>query len=143
MTSTTTLAFDLWCDSPDFSVTVTVDDRVVYSGNPGSAPQQIITDFDDTQDQHCLTIDLSGKSSQHTTIDDRGHIIQDNLVHINNARLDDIDLGHLFHEKCRYTHDSNGNSDTVTEQFFGKMGCNGRVEFGWQSPFYLWLLENT
>lgn len=138
-----TLAFDLWADGSDLCVTVIVDDQTVYHGTPDATPHHLVVPFADDREHHQLVIDLQGKSPEHTLLDSDGNIVKDRLVHIDNVRLADIELGHLFHTTCVYTHDRNGTSGVITQPFFGTMGCNGRVEFRWSSPFYLWLLENT
>jgi hypothetical protein len=30
----------------------------------------------------------------------------------------------------------------IKDKFYGSMGCNGTITFEFNTPFYLWLLEN-
>lgn len=99
-------------------------------------------DFPDNDADHVFEIELSGKSPAHTEIDQKGNILQDRVVEISDMSLDDIPLGHLVVEHSRYHHDHNGTSLPMQSDFFGTMGCNGRVQMKFSTPTYLWLLEN-
>jgi hypothetical protein len=106
-------------------------------------PQEFRHEFPDLDSQeHCFEIELRGKTPDHTKINDQGDIVQDVVAEISDVALDDIQLGHMFLEKTQYHHDHNGTTDPVQAQFFGSMGCNGRVKLRFTSPVYLWLLEN-
>ena len=37
----------------------------------------------------------------------------------------------------------NGTQESVDDDFFGTMGCNGTVRLKFSSPVYLWLLETV
>lgn len=100
-------------------------------------------EFPDQDDQeHCLEIELRGKEPRHTLIDEHGTILSDVVAEIHSIALDDIELGHVFVEQATYYHDHNGTTEPLHDQFFGAMGCNGRVTLKFHSPVYLWLLEN-
>ena len=64
------------------------------------------------------------------------------MIEISDVAIDGIELGIVFQNLSRYTHDFNGTADKITEQFFGIMGCNGNIELEFDSPVYQWLLEN-
>ena len=119
------------------------DDERVGSMILATESQQFRHEFPDLDDQeHCFEIELHGKTPDHTKVNDQGDIVQDVLAEIRDVALDDIQLGHMFLEKTQYHHDHNGTTDPVQTQFFGSMGCNGRVKLRFTSPVYLWLLEN-
>jgi hypothetical protein len=119
------------------------DGERVRSMTLASEPQEFRHEFPDLDDEeHCFEIELSGKTPDHTKINDQGDIVQDVVAEISDVALDDIQLGHMFLEKTQYYHDHNGTTDPVQDQFFGSMGCNGRVKLRFTSPVYLWLLEN-
>jgi len=106
-------------------------------------PQEFRHEFPDLDDrEHCFEIELHGKTPEHTKVNDQGAIVQDVVAEISDVALDDIQLGHMFSEQASYHHDHNSTTDPVQEQFFGSMGCNGRVKLRFTSPVYLWLLEN-
>lgn len=111
---------------------------------PAGEPQQIQCQFREHDgQQHELTLDMSGKSDHHTVVDSEGNIVKDRVIQIRDFTMDDIELGHLFHSKSRYQHNFNGHGPDTETQFWGDMGCNGRVTLEFTSPAYLWLLEHT
>jgi hypothetical protein len=120
-----------------------MDDHVIYQGSVPVDSQQIRHEFDDnTESEHVVTFEMSGKVPEHTAQDADGNIISDNVVTISDVAFDDITLGHLFTEISNYHHDHNGTTESVIQPFYGVMGCNGRVEMRFRTPIYLWLLEN-
>lgn len=68
--------------------------------------------------------------------------MSDKSITIENIAFDDIELGQLVIDLATYTHNFNGSQDTIEDQFFGSMGCNGIVRIEFSSPVYLWMLEN-
>jgi hypothetical protein len=96
----------------------------------------------DDDGQHQLRIVISGKTSDHTQIDDHGNIIKDATLQISAVTIDSIDINQLFSEKCVYTHDFNGTQPETKNTFYGTAGCNGIIVFEFSTPTYLWLLEN-
>ena len=125
------------------TLTIDLDQQVIWTGDPGAQPMEISHDVNDAEGEHVLTITLSGKNEQHTIVDDQGKIIQDLLVSVKEFFLDGIDISQLVWEKAQYFHDFNGSQEEIVDQFFGDMGCNGRIEFRFTSPAYIWLLENS
>ena len=99
---------------------------------------QVIEDEDD----HELRFVMKNKTIDHTQIDEHGTIIQDTRITIQNLCFDEIALGQVFVDHAEYTHDFNGTKDSVTEKFYGEMGCNGTVSLKFTTPIYIWLLEN-
>lgn len=104
--------------------------------------QDFSHEFIDTEGDHVFEIELCGKIPEHTDMDDDGNILSDVTAEIHAVSMDNIYLGHIFSEHTVYHHDHNGTTDPVQHQFFGTMGCNGRVTLRFYSPVYLWLLEN-
>ena len=100
-------------------------------------------DIDDVDNSdHKLQIVLTGKTSDHTIVDETGTIIKDATLAISNIMIDIIDVNQLFLEKCVYTHDFNGTQPKIEDSFHGVAGCNGTISFKFSTPIYLWLLEN-
>jgi len=85
---------------------------------------------------------LSDKKPMHTVIDNDGNIVSDVYLSIIDFQINNIDLGYAFIKHCVYHHDFNGTQDKVEDKFYGTMGCNGTVIFEFNSPFYIWILEN-
>ena len=101
-----------------------------------------VHDMSDDDGKHQLRIVISGKTSDHTQIDDNGNIIKDATLQISAVTIDGIDVNQLFSEKCVYTHDFNGTQPEIKNTFYGTAGCNGIILFEFTTPIYLWLLEN-
>ena len=137
------LSLDVSANGPGLQIEIFLDNILLFVGEPTQDINKFSFSFDDSHEiPHRLCIKLSGKLPDHTKIDSDNNIVYDRVVKISNVRFDDIDLGHVFFEKCTYTHDFNGTKDETTTKFYGVMGCNGTVEFEFSSPIYLWLLEN-
>lgn len=96
----------------------------------------------DDDGEHQLRIVISGKTADHTKVDDQGNIIKDATLQISAVTVDGIDVNQLFLEKCVYTHDFNGTQPEIADTFHGVAGCNGTIVFEFTTPIYLWLLEN-
>lgn len=137
------LSFSFQSTGSDLYLDISLDGTVIYQGYPCTEPQTILHDFvDSDQGDHLLCFEMQGKRAEHTVVSATGEILQDQVIKIGDLALDGINLGHLFYEHTRYYHDTNSTTEPVVDQFFGVMGCNGRVEMRFTSPIYLWLLEN-
>lgn len=84
---------------------------------------------------------MQGKTAEHTNIA-HGEIISDVSLKISRVSFDGISIQQYLENTNRYLHDHNGHSAPVCEQFYGIMGCNGIVEMTFETPVFLWLLEN-
>lgn len=102
----------------------------------------ITHEFDDTPAEHELRVVLKNKTSEHTELDDHGVIVKDARILVRAVKFDNIDLGKIVSDKSIYTHDHNGTTDLVEQQFYGEMGCNGDIKLKFTTPMYQWLLEN-
>lgn len=141
--STAAITFCVAATGPNLALRVTLDRTMLYHGCPGADAVTVRHDLDDSNDaDHVLSFELQGKMPEHTVISESGEILQDRCVLIDNLAFDDIPLGHVFTQVAQYHHDNNGTSDPLTDQFYGTMGCNGRVELKFSTPIYLWLLDH-
>jgi len=99
---------------------------------------------------HKLIITRSGKGTNQTVVKD-GKIVKDQLLHIKNIEIDEIDLGNLVFEGI-YRPDypepwatqqaEIGNELPKSIKNSPNLGHNGTWTFDFVSPFYMWLLEN-
>jgi hypothetical protein len=128
--STSKLGLEVWVDDQQLFDTDHVDD------------QQLEWSISEDEADHELRFVMKNKTPDHTQLDEQGKIIQDSRITIQNLCFDGIDLGQVFIDHAKYTHDFNGTKDIVTEKFYGEMGCNGTVSLKFTTPVYLWLLEN-
>jgi len=99
-----------------------------------------INDQDPTE--HEIEFELTGKQLHHTKLNEQNEITQDAVITVQNITIDGIPVDQLISEKSQYRHNYNGHRDSVTDQFYGVMGCNGSATFRFSTPIYMWLLEN-
>lgn len=141
--TTAAITFSVRATGSDLDLRVTLDNSVIWHGSPGADSVTVRHDLADADDaDHVLSFELQGKLPEHTAVNERGEILQDRLVLIQDLAFDDIALGYMFTELAQYHHDTNGTTDSQVDQFHGIMGCNGRVDLKFSTPIYLWLLEN-
>ena len=126
------LNLSVWINQECVWDSLPIDQKTVFS-------QEIP---DDQEQEYCVKITMSGKTDQHTTIDEQGNIIKDALLTFGQFELMGIDISNIVENNARYRHNHNGHSDEIDQHFAMSMGCNGTVEIRFTAPAYLWLLEN-
>jgi len=98
-----------------------------------------------------LIIKRSGKTKGQTVVNDNGDILKDQSLHIKSIEIDEIDLGALVYEGVytpRYPEpwasQQRAAGTELKESFKNvtSMGHDGTWRFKFESPFYMWLLEN-
>jgi len=137
------ITFLVRATGPDLHLSLILDGQEIQCLEPSAEDQKISVQInDDVELEHCLSLVMSGKHMDHTKIDEQGQILEDRVIEITDVRIDDIELGYVFTQTAKYTHDHNSTSTETTDSFYGIMGCNGRVDFRFNTPVYLWLLEN-
>jgi hypothetical protein len=128
---TAALGFEAW-----------IDNTIMFDINSVQTSTQVSIPIPDDDAEHVLKLILKGKCVEHTTVDSAGQIISDSVLTISDLAFDGIALGQIVYDKATYTHNFNGSGNSVEDQFFGTMGCNGAVALKFSTPIYLWLLEN-
>jgi hypothetical protein len=121
---------------------VLLNDTTVFKTLHVTESCQVMFDITDSEAVQKLQFVMSGKTAEHTRVDDNGTITQDAMLEISNITIDDVDIGLIVTDKSEYVHDFNGTSESVKDKFYSNMGCNGTVTVEFTTPFYLWLLEN-
>ena len=101
--------------------------------------------------EYNLIINRSGKCKGQTVVNDNGDVLKDQLLHIKSIEIDEINIGALVHEGV-YTPDypepwasQQREAGTELPESFKNVTCmghNGKWAFKFESPFYMWLLEN-
>ena len=119
-----------------------IDNNLLLKNNHVQNKITFVHDISDNDGEHELRVVLTGKTSNHTQIDQAGTIIKDATLTISNFEIDGLDVSQLFFEKGVYTHNFNGTQPEIADTFFGVAGCNGTISFSFSTPIYLWLLEN-
>jgi hypothetical protein len=132
-------------------ISIAINGNVIHQGTLTLAPQ--VTEYFEfdvslPEEAHELQISLLNKDSADTVQDSEGNIVSDMVLNIDSIEIDDIDLGTLLWTASIYTpiypecyNDVNQKNikditDCVT------LGWNGIWKLPFQSPFYIWLLEN-
>ena len=98
-----------------------------------------------------LIIKRSGKGKNQTVVNEKGDLIKDQLLHIKDIEIDEINIVALVYEGV-YTptypepwatqQRELGNELEESFKNVTRMGFNGKWTFKFSSPFYMWLLEN-
>ena len=101
--------------------------------------------------EYNLVVNRSNKIKGQTVLNAKGDIIKDQLLHIKDIEIDEIDIGSLIFEGV-YTPNypepwatearAKGVTLPVTLKNSPTMGHNGTRTLTFSSPFYMWLLEN-
>ena len=141
---TVKISFDIETSDSEcpFGIEIWLDDAVLLTNNNVKEKISFAHDINDDDGEHKLRVMISGKTADHTKVDDGGNIIKDATLQISNVVIDELDVNQLFLEKCVYTHDFNGTQPEIQDTFHGIAGCNGTISFEFSTPIYLWLLEN-
>jgi hypothetical protein len=142
---TAKISFDIETSDAEcpLSIEIRLGNMVLLKNNHVQDKITFEYDINDVDDgDHELQIVLTGKTSNHTIVDETNAIIKDATLTISNVVIDDLDINQLFLEKCVYTHDFNGTQSKIEDSFYGIAGCNGTISFKFTTPIYLWLLEN-
>lgn len=133
--------FTVKSSSPELTFKFVFDGQEIFHGAVGS--QTFSHQFLDNDQEHTIEFYLEGKTVEHTVVNDNGAIINDHVLEINDMTLEGVALDQIFYSKNQYYHSFNDTSkDLIEDKFYGIMGCNGRVEFKFTSPVYLWFLDN-
>jgi len=137
-----TLSMQVSATDPGLDVLIRLNNIDIFQGQPGVNPITVKHEFDDSNIEYTLIIELSGKTVDHTKVDKDGNIINDVLVTFSDFKLEDIDISQIVFQKAEYHHNFNGTQDNIIDSFHGTIGCNGQIILKFQAPVYLWLLEN-
>lgn len=142
--SSISIKFDVASTLPKIplELTVLLDGKIVQSFDHVTQHTVEVAVDDSTEAEHVLSIEMSGKLSAHTEIDQDGNIVSDALIGISNFTLDDIEIQHLLVQHGIYCHNFNGSGNDTQDRFYGNMGCNGSLKLNFKTPAFLWLLEN-
>lgn len=90
--------------------------------------------------EHLLEINLINKTDDDVIESpDKTEILKDMLLNIESIEIDDIDLGQLIWSNSEFVA-TDPNRPTLKNCV--NLGWNGSYQLKFNSPFYLWLLEN-
>ena len=134
---------------------ILINDQSMFDGDitgTEDKPNLISFTYELEEDkEYDLIIKRTGKTKGQTVVNDKGDIIQDQLLKIKNITIDEIDIGGLVYEGV-YTPEypepwasQQRAAGHELKKSFNKvtfMGHNGEWKLKFASPFYMWLLEN-
>jgi len=133
-----------WEKRPVYSILV--NDNVIETREIEAASGEVFcTEFDTeiTEGPATLKIRLENKEDSDVKKDNyesaEFNIIGDLLLHIKSVEIDEIDLGNLIYTKTKFVADD---TDRPTLDKCIDLGWNGTWVLPFESPFYIWLLEN-
>jgi len=115
---------------------VWLDNSVIFQGLVES-PVCIKKTISLSEGDHELRIMLLDKDGRTQTVMEDGKIIKDQLLNIDSIIMDDIDLGHLIYANSTFVADSGQEHKNMIN-----LGLNGAWKLPFQTPVYVWLLEN-
>ena len=62
---------------------------------------------------------------------------------IESIKFNDLDVTpFLQHLAAKYTHDTNGDTDTIVENYTDWLGADGALTFDFKTPIFTWLLKD-
>lgn len=135
-----------WDKKPHY--TVWLDDQkhadATISGHSNEV-EFVEFDAEIVEGAHEFKIRLENKSDRDVEKDGHGNIINDMLLNIESIEIDNIDLGSLLWTASEFRADKekivNGEDMSLLKNCVN-LGWNGTYTIKFDSPFYLWLLEN-
>jgi hypothetical protein len=135
------LAGTYWSKQPKYSILI--NDTIYNTDTINNASEETFyVEFDaDIEEGPCaLKIRLENKDWTDTVQnEDKTAILKDMLLNIRSVEIDDINLGNLVYTKTQFVGDDPARPVLDKCQ---DLGWNGAWILAFESPFYIWLLEN-
>jgi len=133
---------------------ISIGDKCYWSGEVGGTKEDpTVISFShqcEENKEHRLILHRQGKGKNQTVVEN-GEIQKDQLLHIESIEIDEIDIGSLVYEgvyEPRYPEPwltqqrELGKEQPESLKNVTCMGHDGKWTFKFESPFYMWLLEN-
>ena len=118
---------------------VTLNDNVIFDAIVNGTSVIVQSATLENESVNKLKITLLDKKDEHTEIDEQGNILKDSQLTIEECTIEDVDLipnFSLIQEKFYYEHSGS------KHQLYNTLGINGSAVIEFDTPFYVWLLEN-
>jgi hypothetical protein len=100
--------------------------------------------LDDSAQDQCIQLIMTGKNHTHTKIDSNGNILSDVYATVESIEFNDIEVKEVF---CKgnlcYEHNNNNQTDNILDQFYGFIGCNGTIFINFYTPINFWFIEHA
>ena len=135
------IAGTYWDKPPRYGIIV--NDQVIKIDNitaESGVTEYIEFDADIEEGPCQLKIKLVNKELTDTVEnEDKTAILKDLLLNIRSVEIDEIDLANLIYTRSKFVADD---ADRETLDLCIDLGWNGTWVLAFESPFYIWLLEN-
>jgi len=138
-----------WKPSQSLNISVLINGKEVWQDKEYKINQDIELKDVEVEDgvENTLELVIDGMKSDYTLVGENGVLLKDVMFHVKNVFLDDIDLGSVFQHVCEYypTFPEGWEPDNEEDRCMPgtvDLGWNGRWVFKFESPVYLWMLEN-
>ena len=135
------LAGTYWAKQPQYSILVN-DDLIKTDTITADSGDSVFVEFDHAVNEGSvsLNIRLENKSDTDTVENsDKTGIVKDMLLHVRSMEIDEIDLGNMIWTKTQFV--GNDAARPILDNCVD-LGWNGTWTLKFNSPFYIWLLEN-
>lgn len=135
------LAGTYWEKRPIY--TISVNDKLIETREVEAPSEEVFYiefDADVEEGPASLKIRLENKHWTDTIQnDDKTEILKDMLLNIKSVEIDEIDLANMIYTKTEFVGDD---ADRPVLDKCIDLGWNGTWTLAFESPFYIWLLEN-
>lgn len=92
---------------------------------------------------HKIKIVYYNKTFSDTVLDGNGNIVKDQLLHVEDISIDEVELGYLVYKNCKFYPDREIRPDLPEViNNLTSIGYNGVWELEFTVPTYIWLLEH-
>jgi hypothetical protein len=137
------IQFDMHGHAADVCLQIIVDNNLIRRICFDKQSHQV--DFDvDNDSVHCIQLCMVNKTAAHTKIDSDGNILSDVHAIVKSIKFDQIEVIELFcRGKLCYQHNNNGSTESLIDQFYGFIGCNGTVSLDFYLPIHQWFVEHA
>ena len=142
MTETVDIKIDLSADYWDErypGARVYIDSQLIFNDIIIDATQ-VTWSGELAEGDHKIIVEMYDKKWGDTVTDENNNIVKDVILNIDNISIDTIDLGILLWTKSTY-YPVDGIPRKSLDNCVN-LGWNGKWEIGFESPVYMWLLEN-
>ena len=137
---------------PHFRISINEEEKILASLESNDVSYYEF-DAEVAEGEYNLNIELLNKGNADTVIDEQGNILSDLVLNIESVEIDEIELSTLKWTHSEYrpiypvkhvasVYKQTGEHPAETVKNCVNLGWNGKWTLPFQSPFYVWLLEN-
>ena len=119
-----------------------IDDSLIFDSEV-KVPEVVKWSGSLAEGTHKIKIILENKDKYQTVVKD-DKIVKDQLLNIDAVLFDDIEIGNLCHTLSKYYPNKSvyGETSPLLVKNCVNLGYNGVWELEFNTPVYIWLLEN-